>query len=77
MFEEQFPDTHPVTALRGRRRLSPTRCRQALLQRSLWLQKRIEEREDAGQSVGFCYDELAAVEQALEVLGGTPICGEP
>lgn len=63
-----FSTDHPVEALRGWRRLSATKCRMLLLQRSLWLQKKIAEREAERKPADWHRDELAAIEQALELI---------
>lgn len=66
-----FPSDHPVTALRGRRRLEPKKVRLLLLGRSRWLQGKIEERRRAELPFDWAVEELAAVEQTIEALEET------
>jgi hypothetical protein len=59
-----FPDDHPVLA--GHHKLSRKRVRERLLDRSLWLQEKIRERQREGRKFDLYVDELKAVEQAAE-----------
>ena len=63
-----FPEDHPVAELRGRQRLATSKQRKMLESRSDWLQDRIAFRRLQGEEVSWHVDELAAIEQALEML---------
>ena len=75
---QRFGRDHPIEALRGRARLSEKKIRLALVGRSKWLQETIAEREKDGRPASFFVEELAAIEQMLDVPHGVcSFCGTP
>lgn len=62
----QFPADHRIPELAGHSRLSRQRVLDRLLDRSLWLQEKIRERQREGKKFDLYVDELKAIEQAAE-----------